>query len=267
MTDASFVENPALAPQRVKHEIHRRRLTVKSVQAVTPRMIRITLEGPELAGFVSAGFDDHVKLIFADADAPPPGPGEEPPRPQMRDFTPRRYDAAAGTLEIDFALHDAGPATAWASQAKPGDTLMVGGPRGSWVLPTGYDWHLLIGDETALPAISRRLAELPAGAHALVVAEVDGPDDQYPLGGDLDLSVTWVHRNGAEPGSTDLLAQAVAGLTLPQGEYFAWAAAEASAAKAIRAELIGRHGANPKRVKAAGYWRRGDAAVHEPIND
>ena len=267
MTDASLAENPALAPTRVKHEIHRRQLTVKSVQAITPRMIRITLEGADLAGFVSAGFDDHIKLIFADPNAPPPAPGEEPPRPPMRDFTPRLYDAEAGTLEIDFALHDAGPATAWASQAKPGDTLMIGGPRGSWVLPTGYDWHLLIGDETALPAISRRLNELPRGARAIVVAEVDGPGDEYPFEADVDLTVTWVHRNGAEPGSTDLLARAVAGLKLPQGEYFAWAAAEASAAKAIRAELLGTHGANPKRVKAAGYWRRGDVAVHEPIND
>ncbi len=248
MTDASLAENPALAPTRVKHEIHRRQLTVKSVQAVTPRMIRITLEGADLAGFVSAGFDDHIKLIFADPNAPPPAAGEEPPRPPMRDFTPRLYDAAAGTLEIDFAIHDAGPATAWASQAKVGDTL-------------------LIGDETALPAIGRRLAELPRGARAIVVAEVDGPEDEYPFDADVDLTVTWVHRNGAEPGSTDGLPRAVAGLKLPQGEYFAWAAAEAAVAKAIRAELINTLGANPKRVKAAGYWRRGDVAVHEAIND
>ncbi len=91
-----------------------------------------------------------------------------------RDFTPRRYDPAQDTLEIDFAIHDAGPATRWAVKAKPGDTLALGGPRGSFIIPTTYDWHLLVGDETALPAISRRLAELPARTRTVVVAEVDG---------------------------------------------------------------------------------------------
>ena len=71
----------------------------------------------------------------------------------MRDYTPRRHDAEAGTLEIDFALHEAGPATQWAEQAKVGDLLGVGGPRGSFIVPTDFDWHLLIGDDTALPAI------------------------------------------------------------------------------------------------------------------
>src|ERR1700734_1739633 len=106
-------------------------------------------------------------MVFPDGTTNAGGP----PTLRGRDFTPRRYAPAAGTLEIDFAIHDAGPATRWAAQAKPGDTLALGGPRGSFVIPSAYDWHLLAGDETALPAISRRLAELPAGARTVVVVE------------------------------------------------------------------------------------------------
>ncbi len=107
-------------------------------------MIRITLTG-DLDGFTSLGFDDHVKLFFPDGTANADGT----PNALGRDFTPRRYDRAANTLEIDFAIHEAGPATRWARRRKPGQTLPLGGPRGSFVIPTSYDWHLLIGDETA----------------------------------------------------------------------------------------------------------------------
>lgn len=82
----------------------------------------------------------------------------------VRDYTPRGFDPVALTLEIDFALHGAGPATRWEAQAQGGQRLGVGGPRGSFIRPTDFDGHLLIGDDTALPAIARRLAELPAQA-------------------------------------------------------------------------------------------------------
>ncbi len=158
------------APRRVRHEPRRRTLTVRQVETIAAHMVRVTLSG-DLEGFTSLGFDDHVKLFFPDGTMN----AEGAPNMLGRDFTPRRYDPAKDTLEIDFAIHDAGPATRWAAQAKPGDTLALGGPRGSFIIPTTYDWHLLIGDETALPAISRRLAELPARTRTVVVVEVDGP--------------------------------------------------------------------------------------------
>ncbi|MCF7697685.1 siderophore-interacting protein, partial [Mycetohabitans sp. B2] len=94
---------------------------------------------------------------------------EHHPRPPARDYTPRRYDRHAGELDLEFALHDAGPASAWARQAQPGQWLGVGGPRSSLVIPTDFDWHLLIGDDTALPAIARRLDELPADTRVATV--------------------------------------------------------------------------------------------------
>ena len=75
------------------------------------------------------------------------------------------------------------------------------------MIPTTFDWHLLIGDDTGLPAIARRLEELPAGTRAVVLAEVDSAADEVAFKSAAEVSVTWVHRNGAEAGSTDVLAR------------------------------------------------------------
>src|SRR5262245_52006662 len=123
-------ETDPLAPRRVRHETRRRALTVKQVDRLTPHMIRVTLSGSELEGLTSLGFDDHVKLFFPNGTN---ANGE--PQNDARDYTPRRYDAKAQTLEVDFAIHDAGPATKWASEVKAGQTLNIGGPRGSMVVP------------------------------------------------------------------------------------------------------------------------------------
>jgi NADPH-dependent ferric siderophore reductase len=253
-------------PYRVRHETKRRRLVVRDIQKLTPHMTRVTLGGEELAGFVSLGFDDHVKLFFPEAVSDERDANGEP-KPVSRDYTPRRYDTASNTLEIDFALHEAGPATRWAEQARPGHVLNIGGPRGSLVIPTGFDWHLLIGDDTALPAIGRRLAELPRNARAIVLAEVDTSADEISFEHSVNASLTWVHRNGAEIGSPHRLSEALRALELPNGDYYAWVACESLVAKALRAQLLADKGANPKWLRAAGYWRRGAVAVHDTYND
>jgi NADPH-dependent ferric siderophore reductase len=184
-------------PQRVRHELRRRKLAVQAVENISPSMVRVTLSGPELGGFSSLGFDDHVKLLFPVA-GPEGGDGE--PQFAGRSYTARRYDAAAGTLVIDFALHNAGPATLWAEQAQPGQSLTIGGPRGSLVIPASYDWHLLVGDDTALPAIARQLEELPEGSQVVAVVEADSPADKLSFDTRTDASVHWVYRNGAEAG-------------------------------------------------------------------
>jgi NADPH-dependent ferric siderophore reductase len=252
----------ARTPRRVRHEPRRRQLQVERVERIAAHLLRITLGG-DLEGFLSLGFDDHVKLYFP---GEPPVAGGEPAM-VSRDYTPRRYDAAAKTLDIEFVLHDAGPATRWAEQARPGQSLSIGGPRGSFIIPTDFDWHLLIGDETALPAIARRLGELPVGTRAVVLAEVDNPADRVSLDTAANATVTWAYREGAEAGSSDVLARTLGTLSLPAGDYYAWVACESLTAKALRAQLIADHGANPKWMRAAGYWRRGAVAVHENHNE
>jgi NADPH-dependent ferric siderophore reductase len=267
MTTATAVathepDSDARMPQRVRHQPRRREVVVERIVKLTPHMIRVTFGG-DLEGFTSLGFDDHVKVFL---------PGTEPgsdgePKPISRDYTPRRYDPVANTLDIEFVLHDAGPATRWAEQAQVGQPLQIGGPRGSFIIPLTYDWHLLIGDDTGLPAIARRLAELPVGTSAVVLAEVEGPEDCVKFESDADVSVTWAYRNGAEPGTAEVLLQALQAMQMPKGDYYAWVACESLTAKALRAKLIAEHGANPKWMRCAGYWRRGAVAVHDNIND
>lgn len=269
---------PNRTPQRVRHELRMRLLEVRDVEALTPNMRRVTLGGDDLEGFESPGFDDHVKLFFPDPQTgelvlPKVGPeGVAKPAPGdvprlMRDYTPRRFDAATRTLVIDFALHDSGPATEWARSAKPGDRIGVGGPRGSFIIPMNFEGYLLIGDDTALPAISRRLAELPAGSLVFVFVEVDSPADRLRFASDADVVVEWIYREGIPAGQSTALLDALQVATLPDGDLHAWVAAEAGVAKAIRRYLVDERGLNPKWVKAAAYWRRGDAAVHENLDD
>jgi NADPH-dependent ferric siderophore reductase len=263
--------------RRVRHETKMRLLQVRDVQHITPKMVRIVVGGDDLKGFISAAHDDHVKVFF-------PHPGQEKPvlptpspngpvypegveRPASRDYTPRRYDAGANALTLDFVLHDAGPATAWAAQAKPGNFLGVGGPRGSFIVPDDFDWYLFAGDETAIPAIGRRLEELPAGTRAIVVVEVANAAEEQRFDTRTRLDMHWLHRNGADATDGSLLQKAITALTLPGGDGYAWIATEATTAKALRSYLVGERGLSKDRVKAAAYWKQGAVAVHETYND
>ncbi|NVZ60990.1 siderophore-interacting protein [Pseudomonas gingeri] len=248
---------------RVMHEIKRRRLEVLRVVDLTPRMRRITLGGPELAGFVSLGTDDHVKLMFpqnaaeqAALDAWVPGAKDNGSLPAMRDYTPRRFDLAIGELDIDFVLHGDGPASTWAAQAAPGQFLDMGGPRGSMVVPDIFDSYLLIGDETALPAIARRLEGLAANRRALVVIEVENAAEQQPLHSPAQVEVIWVRRDAPEQ---DLL-QTVEHLSIPSGSLYAWVATEAALSRKVRKVLLGTHGLSEEFLKAVGYWKLDDSA-------
>lgn len=262
------------AINRVRHEPRRRLLTVKAVERITPNMARITLGG-DVAGFHSGAYDDHVKVFFPlpgdnAPTLPAPGPdGKVPdgvPRSPGRDYTPRRYDADA--LVLDFALHDAGPATDWAAQATPGQQLAVGGPRGSFVIPDDFDWYLFIGDETALPAIGRRLEELRSGVKAIVIAAVTGPEEEQRFESRADVETVWVRRPLSQAENPAPLLDAVRKLTLPRtGDGYAWAAGESQTAKLLRRHLIDERGLEKAWVKAAGYWRRGAVSVHETHND
>jgi NADPH-dependent ferric siderophore reductase len=273
MTDTATLTKHAIA--RVRHEPRRRLLTVQRVERLTPNMARVTLGG-DLAGFVSSAYDDHVKVFFPlpGQNAPtipeqgPNGPvhPEEAERSPGRDYTPRRYDT--NELVIDFALHDAGPATDWATKARPGQQLGIGGPRGSFVVPDDFDWYLFIGDETALPAIARRLEELRSGVRAIVVAAIAGPEEEQKLQSQAEVEAIWVHRPLSRAADPAPLLDAVRGLKLPKNEDgYAWAAGESQTAKLLRRHLIDERGLDKAWVKAAGYWKRGAASIHETHND
>lgn len=261
--------------QRVRHETRMRLLTVKRVNRLTPRMVLVTLTG-DLVGFTSAAYDDHVKLFFPAPGSVepilpkgPPGSHEaaQGPAPIARDYTPRRYDAAANELDIEFVLHSEGPATSWAAQVQVGQQLGVGGPRGSFVVSGDFDWYALVADEAGLPAIARHLQELPATAQAFVVAEVEDASDEQALSSAAKTHITWVHRNGRTPGTSDLLLAALSQLALPSSEGYTWIACESNVARSLRNYFIGERHLDKEWIKAAGYWKQGAIATHEKFDD
>ena len=246
---------------RVRHETRRRMLTVDTVEQLTPKMLRIGFTSPDLSDFVSASADDHIKLFFSSDDA-----ATEEGRPCMRDFTPRSFDTAAGTLVIDFALHDAGPATQWAAAAKVGDTLEIGGPRGSAIIPDDFDWYLLIGDETALPAIGRRVEELRPGVSVATAIVVAGADEKQTFQTKADWTALWAVRQEGEDDAA-ALRKVLDGYALPAGDGHVWIAAEGNVARALRTYITEQRGHPREWIKAAGYWSQGQADAHERIED
>ncbi len=241
---------------RVMHEIKRRKLKVLRVAQLTPLMRRITLQGPELSGFISLGTDDHVKLFFAQTpqeyealESLTPASDKDAPRPAMRDYTPRRYDEATGELDIDFVLHGEGPAATWAAQAEPGQFLHIAGPKGSMVVPDMFDSYLLIGDETAIPAIARRLESLPANRAALVVVEVANEQEQQVFQSAAQVDVIWIVRG--EQNLIDVIRR----LEMPEGKLYAWVATESGLSRKLRRVLLDEFGLSEEFVKAAGYWK------------
>ncbi len=263
--------------RRVQHETKLRLLQVLRVEPLSPRMRRIVFGGEALEGFTSAAADDHVKLFFPapGQDMPmlptfgPNGPvfAESSPRPIVRDYTPLHFHAAAGELTIDFVLHGDGPAATWATQAKPGMCLGVGGPRGSLLVPEDFDTYLLIGDETALPAISRRLEEMQPGAQVVVLIEVADRQEERHLPTVANASITWLHRNGRPAGDPALLERALRSLALPAGEIFAWLAGEIDTMRKLRSHLMEDRQLPRAHVRAAGYWRIGEANAPASIED
>lgn len=225
--------------QRVRHEIVRRELQVTQVEILSPNVRRICLGGSELVGFTSLGFDDHIKLIW-------PGAGEDV---LMREYTPRSYDAQTGQLVLEFALHQQGLATDWAAQAYPGISLNIAGPRSSLIIPEDFDWHVLIGDETALPAIARRLDELPASARVIVFAKTADARDQRQFTSQANLEVHWFADDAA-------LLVALAAYRFPSGEGFVWGAGEHHTIQAMQSLLAQEKGIPAEAMRLSAYWRQ-----------
>jgi NADPH-dependent ferric siderophore reductase len=251
------------APVTAKPKKPRYPATVKRVEHLTPRMVRVTFTSPELAEFGWNGPAAHIKLIFA--QPAPAAPGTEPPRPTMRTYTPRRFDSEARELDVDFILHGEGPASIWAEQAAVGQSLTIAGPGRHYVIDQAAEWFLLAGDDTAIPAISTILESLPATARAQVFIEVTDREDEVEIPAHPGATITWLHRGPDVKRAGAPLESSVRAYQMPSGSGRIYVACESGAMRRIRAHLLTDRAINREHLITRGYWKLG--AVDYPDGD
>lgn len=254
----------ATEPARRRPKLNRG--TVLRTERVTPHMIRVVVGGEGLAGFGAGEYTDHyVKLLFKQPGVEYPEPLDmervraEYPReqwPTTRTYTVRSWDPEKVELAIDFVHHgDKGLAGPWAARVQPGEEVLFMGPGGGYAPSERADWHLLVGDESALPAIGAALERVPTGAPARVFVEVAGPEEEQELPTPGDAEIVWLHRDGGEVG--EALVGAVRDLAFPDGEVHAFVHGEAGFVKELRRHLRVDRGLPLDRLSISGYWRRG----------
>jgi NADPH-dependent ferric siderophore reductase len=183
----------------------------------------------------------------------------------MRDFTPRAWDPAAQTLTLDFALHEKGPASEWARRSSIGDTLWIGGPRGSTIVPNDFDWYWLIGDATSFPSIGRRLAHLRAGVGVTVIGLIADQGERQTFATQTSFEVRWVESTGDVQGDALRMLEAVRHLPTPDGDGFVWIACEAFIARQLYNLVVDGLELPKQWVKAAGYCAQGRGDAGERI--
>jgi len=247
---------------------------VVAVSQLAPRFVSVVVGGGDLSRFGAAAPTSHIKVFL-------PAPGQDAPvlpaaapdgervwpvgssRPVMRTYTPRSYDPESGTLEIQFALHETGPASDWARRAKPGDRIAIGGPGGRFAADLDAPHWWIAADESALPAVGTLLDALPSTATAAVHLEVAGPEEEIPLGSQAKATITWHHRTGPAAFGAELHRAAGAAAIKPGTQV--WVACESSAMRGIRRLLLGEAGVPHSALVTRGYWRLG--AADHPDHD
>jgi NADPH-dependent ferric siderophore reductase len=235
------------------------RLPLEIVESgpLTPHMQRLRMTAPQLAGFGYAPGQDVMLLVDVEGN-----------RPVRRRYTIRALDTVSRTLTLDVVLHGDGPGERWVRGARPGDTIEGIGPRGKITTAEGADWHVFVGDESALPAIFRMAESLPAGTLARVLLEIPGPEDEQDLNAEASTDVTWLHRGAGRAGEPDALAAAVGEMPFPAGHGHAYLLGEARVVARLR-EVLAARGLASGQVSPKAYWGRGRAnASHgEPARD
>jgi NADPH-dependent ferric siderophore reductase len=213
------------------------------VQDLTPRMRRVQLTSPALAGFDYVPGQD-MALTFRRGDAPP----------VRRRYTIRHFDRQQPRLDLDFVMHGDGPGMRWAQAARSGDSIEVVGPRGKITLVGDVAWHLFAGDATAVPGALAMMEALPASTPAVAVLQVDGPQERQSVGGDRGQQITWDDIVAGDAGLNATLASA----KFPAGRGHAYLAGEVALVTALKATLLAR-GWAADDISAKAYWNRGRA--------
>jgi len=243
-----------------------RRVDVRRVEPLTPRLIRVTFAGPELEGLVVDQPAASVRVVLPSTGGAelvvPEWNGNEfllpdGRRPAIRTFTPWRVDPTALELDVGIVVHGGGVASEWAQAAKPGDPAAISGPGRGYRVEDDATTYLVAGDETALPAITQVLEALPAQASVQVRVEIAHADGRLELPERALAGVEWcVLAPGAAPGETLATAVREAEVT-PDARV--WVAGEAAAVQRIRRHLFDERGIPRGQTAVRGYWKRGRA--------
>ncbi|MCP3817181.1 siderophore-interacting protein [Streptomyces sp. A3M-1-3] len=239
---------------------------VVRTERLTPHMVRVVLGGERLAGLGAEEFtDQYVKLLFPAEGVTYPEPFDldriraEFPReqwPRTRAYTVRGWDPAHLELTVDFVVHgDEGVAGPWAARVQPGETARFLGPGGGYAPDPAAGWHLLVGDESALPAIAASLEQMPSGAVVHAFVEVADAQDEQKIASPDGTEITWLHR-GERPVGEALVA-AVRELAFPAGDVHAFVHGEAGFVKQLRRHLRLDRAIPRERLSISGYWRLG----------
>jgi NADPH-dependent ferric siderophore reductase len=240
---------------------------VTSVEWLTPSLVRVVLGGRGLAGLtVPEDTDTYVNLAIPPVGAPydavfePAVVRQTQPQdvwPVRRRYTVRTWDPGAELLTLDFVVHgDSGTAGPWAAGVAPGDVLVFEGPGSGYRPDPEADWHLMAGDESALPAIAASLEAVPAGRRVVVRLVCDGADHEITLTTAGDLDLRWLHRSGDADTDAGLLADAIAALDFPAGRVHAFVHGEAGEIRAVRRHLLTERGLTRADMSCSPYWRR-----------
>jgi NADPH-dependent ferric siderophore reductase len=236
---------------------------IETIERPAPTLVRLVLNGDGLAGYEPVPYTDgYVNVAIPPAGAPYAAPFAlddlrslpREQRPFRRRITVRRWDPASRRLTLEFVTHgDAGAAGPWAANAREGDALVFTGPAGAYAPDAGAHWHLMVGDESALPAIAASLEAVPPGAPVVVRLVCDGPGHELALTTPGRLDLTWLHRTG----DPEQLADAVEALTFPTGRVHAFVHGEAGETRAVRRHLLADRRLDAAQLSCSPYWRRG----------
>ncbi|AKI00448.1 siderophore-interacting protein [Hoeflea sp. IMCC20628] len=223
-----------------------RRLEVTGKSQLTPNMLRITLGGPGLAGFPEDQTSAYIKLRLPDA---------ETGRDVVRTYTVRNH--RTNEIDVDFALHEiCGPATFWALNTQVGDTILVGGPGPRKLVHEDADWYLLVGDMTALPAISGNIEMLPDTAIGTAVIEVMDEADIQNIAKPTNFVIEWVVN--PHPGDdSHLLVNRVRNVDWSAGNPSVWVACEFSTMRQLRDYFRSERGLDTSNLYISSYWKNG----------
>ncbi|HZA79069.1 MAG TPA: siderophore-interacting protein [Acidimicrobiales bacterium] len=241
-----------------------RRVVLRRAKRLSPRLVRVTLAGPELDGLTVDQPAASIRLLL-----PSPGANElvmpawngnefllpNGQRPSIRTFTPWRVDPEALEVELGIVVHGGGVASEWAAGARPGDPAALSGPGRGYVIDRDAPNFLLAGDETAIPAMNQLLEVLPAERPVRLLIEVAHPEARLALPHRAGAAVEWCDLPPAAPPG-DALVAAVRGVELDP-ETRVWVAGEAAAVQRIRHHLFEDRGLPRAHVSARGYWKHG----------